>query len=879
MSSHQVIVREQFEQTEQFGQFEQFEHVHQAHENQLVRSLRAGRGALIFGEAGTGKSHLASRVLTDEGYPDQIANPSPPAVRRTVPLTTAFDGLVHALDLDGRPATADEAVIAVQDHLTPARSGTCAPLLRIDGAHLLDSASAAVIAELVRLRAITLVATARPHSASAAPWHGLWRDDVLDRIDLHALAPHETAGLLTTIVGEPVAPDVVQHLWDRSGGNVLHLRELTTGLHARSDLTRSGLAATERVRSLSITPEPVPALLTVATTELADLNDQALQALRALALLGPLTLGTLLDSVDRETVESLLHRGLIRTRPAERLPELMVEPAHNLLREALLSTTPPDQRQEILQEAAGRGANGGVLGRQAVLLLLSKGWPLGYATIRSAVAEAFAHRRPDEVVWLIDATFGPTGSNRLSTIETITLLLDRAEAHRLLSHTDAALDDIAELLPQLRGAVAAAPADARLPMLVLTAARLRADLEQHDRDDLDAALSSLAEANQWMAELPTSGDSDQPRIELEVSRLRHLGYAGRHRDSGPRSLDLLGEIADPRVALPLVYPTGLGLLQAGRFEETWNIAARYRAAIAAGSDVHGDAAAELAALGVLAHLGAGEIDQLEAMTPTRFENPPTGAPWLNAQVGAGLTAAARGTWSQAQSKLGPVHEHLDLHGPPGIGAYARGVEALAAAAGGEPARAQDLLTAVRAMARSQTAVLSGELRLLRLDTMLWLRAPSLPRAARALASWAHLSGLMRIEMEALHRSLVLDLRAGRPPYDGVLERLRQLRAHLASPRVDALLSHAEALVRTDADLAGIAERQLNERGLWLPPGPQTRHLTPREREVAALARARLTSRTIATRLGVSARTVDSHLASVFAKLGVSSREELTHALR
>ncbi|QOR70367.1 hypothetical protein IM660_17500 [Ruania alkalisoli] len=855
-------------------QVEQFEHVHQAHEIQLVRSLRAGRGVLVFGEAGTGKSHLVSRVLTQEGYPDEIAHSSPPALQRTVPLTTTFDGLVHALGLDSRPATTDQAAIAVQKHLTPARSSACAPLLRIDRAHLLDSASAAVIAEMVRLRKITLVATARPHTASAAPWHGLWRDEVLDRLDLHALAPDEIAELLTTMVGEPVAPDVVRHLWDRSGGNVLHLRELTTGLPARS-----GLAATDQISSLTITPEPVPALLTVATTELAGLSDRALQALRALALLGPLTLGTLLDSVDRDTVENLLHRGLIRTRPAERLPELMVEPAHNLLREALLSTTPPHQRQEILQEAAGRGASGGVLGRQAVLLLLSKGWPLGYATIRSAVAEAFAHRRPDEVVWLIDATFGPTGTNRLSTIETITLLLDRAEAHRLLSHTDDALDDIAELLPQLRGAVAAAPADARLPMLVLTAARLRADLEQHDRDDLDAALNSLAEANRWMAELPTSGNSNRPRIELEVSRLRHLGYAGRHRDSGARSLDLLNEIADPRVVLPLVYPTGLGLLQAGRFEETWSIAARYRAAIAAGSDVHGDAAAELAALGVLAHLGAGEIDQLEALTPTRFENPPTGAPWLNAQVGAGLTAAARGTWSQAQSRLCRVHEQLDLHGPPGIGAYARGVEALAAAAGGEPARAQDLLTTIRAMARSQTAVLSGELRLLRLDTMLWLRAPSLPRAARALASWAHLSGLMRIEMEALHRSLVLDLRAGRPPYDGVLERLRQLRAQFTSPRVDALLAHAEALVRADADLAGIAERQLNERGLWLPPGPQTRSLTPREREVAALARARLTSRTIATRLGVSARTVDSHLASVFAKLGVSSREELTHALR
>ncbi|MEV7419224.1 helix-turn-helix transcriptional regulator, partial [Streptomyces sp. NPDC089919] len=55
-------------------------------------------------------------------------------------------------------------------------------------------------------------------------------------------------------------------------------------------------------------------------------------------------------------------------------------------------------------------------------------------------------------------------------------------------------------------------------------------------------------------------------------------------------------------------------------------------------------------------------------------------------------------------------------------------------------------------------------------------------------------------------------------------------------------------------------------------------LTRRELEIATLAAAGLTSRTIATRLGLSPRTVDNHLTSAYAKLGITSRGELPGVL-
>ena len=57
-------------------------------------------------------------------------------------------------------------------------------------------------------------------------------------------------------------------------------------------------------------------------------------------------------------------------------------------------------------------------------------------------------------------------------------------------------------------------------------------------------------------------------------------------------------------------------------------------------------------------------------------------------------------------------------------------------------------------------------------------------------------------------------------------------------------------------------------------GADTPRLTPREREVAALAAAGASSREIAANLVLSVRTVQNHLQSAYGKLGVTSREEL-----
>jgi non-specific serine/threonine protein kinase len=84
----------------------------------------------------------------------------------------------------------------------------------------------------------------------------------------------------------------------------------------------------------------------------------------------------------------------------------------------------------------------------------------------------------------------------------------------------------------------------------------------------------------------------------------------------------------------------------------------------------------------------------------------------------------------------------------------------------------------------------------------------------------------------------------------------------------------ESLFREGAGRELSAAVDLATRDTERPPPPSRGSLTKREREIAALVSEGLTNGQIARRLVISQRTVDSHVASIYAKLGVSSRVQL-----
>ena len=95
----------------------------------------------------------------------------------------------------------------------------------------------------------------------------------------------------------------------------------------------------------------------------------------------------------------------------------------------------------------------------------------------------------------------------------------------------------------------------------------------------------------------------------------------------------------------------------------------------------------------------------------------------------------------------------------------------------------------------------------------------------------------------------------------------------ASGDLDALRQRLLA----DSNLELVDRAELAEAVVTLPPAqpsePLLEALTPREHEVLTLVADGLSNRDIAAALAISDHTVKFHLASIFGKLGVSTRTE------
>ncbi len=107
--------------------------------------------------------------------------------------------------------------------------------------------------------------------------------------------------------------------------------------------------------------------------------------------------------------------------------------------------------------------------------------------------------------------------------------------------------------------------------------------------------------------------------------------------------------------------------------------------------------------------------------------------------------------------------------------------------------------------------------------------------------------------------------------------------------VAAEAADAAAATHRDAGRVSSARAAAARSALWLtqcedarPPTilatEATADLTRREREIALLAAGGSSSREIAGRLVISVRTVDNHLQNAYRKLGVTSRQDLSHVL-
>lgn len=130
--------------------------------------------------------------------------------------------------------------------------------------------------------------------------------------------------------------------------------------------------------------------------------------------------------------------------------------------------------------------------------------------------------------------------------------------------------------------------------------------------------------------------------------------------------------------------------------------------------------------------------------------------------------------------------------------------------------------------------------------------------------------------------LALLARHARAVRDGDTTSLEQIAADAQELGLDVTAADTWALLADSPSRPGARARRhlaavptpLTRMALWTGPQDRSHVLTERERQVAELAAQRLTAKEIARRHSVSVHTVNNQLASVFRKLGISSRAEL-----
>lgn len=125
------------------------------------------------------------------------------------------------------------------------------------------------------------------------------------------------------------------------------------------------------------------------------------------------------------------------------------------------------------------------------------------------------------------------------------------------------------------------------------------------------------------------------------------------------------------------------------------------------------------------------------------------------------------------------------------------------------------------------------------------------------------------------RGYVLLAARARVTYAHAIQRCDRRAAHDALREAAIAFQACGAIVRHQQ-----AQSLLRQLGPEEPCASQTgydlRSLTPRERQVAELAAGGYTASQIATRLHIGVRTVETHLARSYRKLGVSGKQQLVH---
>ncbi|WP_232664639.1 helix-turn-helix transcriptional regulator [Pseudonocardia sp. TRM90224] len=184
----------------------------------MAATLTRRMGAVLAAPTGAGRSRLVAEALGGRrGVVRIVATASAGAV----PLG-AFRPLFPRMS-----GPLNEQLGRMADALT----GRDALTLCVDDAHLLDEASAALLHQVTlrcagRSRTATVAVTLRSGAPSPDAVTALWKDGLLDRIDVAPLGAAAVRDLLEAVLGDQLERCAAHRLHDLTRGNMVLLRRL-----------------------------------------------------------------------------------------------------------------------------------------------------------------------------------------------------------------------------------------------------------------------------------------------------------------------------------------------------------------------------------------------------------------------------------------------------------------------------------------------------------------------------------------------------------------------------------------------------------------------------------------------------------------------------
>ena len=884
-----------------------------------LRAARAGAPGIVFveGPAGMGKTSLVRRALAEAGDVTVLRGGGDEAEMRLSfgvvdQLVAGLASVPPALDRTGRGPDADPLVVgSALVELFGAMEARRPLVLVVDDLHWCDAASLAALAfALRRLRADPVLAllVGRPEAALPAGLSRLVEEDRVEHISLGGLDAVDVVQLARHMGVADLPRRSFDRLLEHTAGSPLHLRALLEEL------------SPEAIRSGEPLPAP-RAFSSLVLSRLAALSPAARElvvAASALGLRSPLGLAARVAALGDPgpVVEEVAGSGLLS---AGSRPDGGWELAfgHRLVRAAVYDDLSPSRRSAVHARAAELTEGDARLDHRVASALVEDASLAAELEARAA-EEALSGALAAAAAHLLSAArLAPERAVRarclLEGVRLQVLAGNAAEAARhsaelsdlddsprrdlVLGHLSLLTGDLAAAEALLSRSWSAQPAGAEAAHAASQLAQLcliqgrgaeAADWARRAGDASPDGGSAVPALSRLMCGLANSGRAEQALALVD-------GGPERPERLGPAEVDmLLGrgvvglwtdglERARSDLSAATAALRSWGHLKESAIFLTHLSDAEYRLGLWDDSLAHADQAASL----------AEDSDQA----------------WLLGGTHAMVVfpLASRGLWELAEAHARRAVDAAAAlpEGEEANRGYAASAAAHLAMVRGDPAAVLEAVAPVLAFRNRAGSYEPGTMpwRELYAEALVALRR--LDEADAVLRPYEELAaerGRRSSQAAAARVRGALEAGRGRPrearaAFEAALDHAAALPAPFehalvrygygaflrrAGERRAALgqLSRArETFVQLDArPFLARADRELAGTGLApsrrSSDGPPPVPLTPQELAVSRLVAAGRTNKEVAAELVVSVKTVEYHLANVFAKMGLTSRREL-----